>query len=198
MKSLIKNIVVVAVLFSVFNSNAKSIEPNPSAIVNVINSRLINLNLNNFDGKVAIQIIDKGGVILYRENYLGKNSSKKYDLSLLPYGDYVIELESETKIQIIPFSVNREKVKLNEVAKSVYFKPVVRVIGNLMYISKLSLNDEAVKIAIYDTDSNLLFEENHAGAKTISRILDISNFEAGDYSLVINSDGRKFSQAIKK
>ena len=65
--------------------------------------------------------------------------SKKYDLQTLPVGDYYFEIEGRTKINVIPFKVTSEGTEFSNTVESIYYKPIVRQDGDLLFISKVSL-----------------------------------------------------------
>ena len=85
MKSLIKKSLVIAMLFTAMVTSAT--DTYNSIKFTVINSKLIDLKLQNSDGDILISVKDIEGHVLYSENYEGINFSKKYDLAALANGD---------------------------------------------------------------------------------------------------------------
>ena len=138
MKNLIKeNLLIVALLFAVV-TYATNINDNVK--VALINSKLIDLKLENSDGDLTISVIDAYGEILYTENFEGNYFSKKYDLNALPIGNYYFEIEGRTKINLMPFKLTPSGFELRNQMKSTFYKPIVRQEEDLVFISSLQAN----------------------------------------------------------
>jgi len=196
MKSLIKKSLVIAMLFTAMVMVASN--EDSGVTFTVIDSKLIDLKLQNSDGDILISVKDIDGHVLYSENYEGLNFSKKYDLATLPNGDYFFEIEGSTKIKLMPFKVSSKKVSFNNEIETVYYKPTVRQDENLVYVSKVTFNEEAsLAISLYDEKLNVLYSEDLSGTLSLGKVLDISKLEKGNYKLVLKSGNKVFTQGIK-
>ncbi|NLP58602.1 hypothetical protein [Lutibacter sp. B1] len=196
MKSLIKKCVLVAILLTTVVGIAKN--DDPSVKINTTSAKQVNLTLNNFDKAIDVYIKDSQGVILYKETVEKNVFSRKYDLKTLPSGNYYFEIDTYTKVKTIPVYVDATKVVLNNENESVYFKPVVRVNNDKVYISKLALNEAPLKIVMYDSNFNLIFSEELSGSINLERKLDISRLEKGEYKLLLTSEGKSVIKDIRK
>lgn len=195
MKNLIKkSLLIVAVLTTVV-INATNIN---NVIVNVIDAKLIDLKLNNSDGDLQISIIDTYGEVLHFEKFEGSYFSQKYDFNTLPIGDYYFEIEGQTKISLMPFNVTSKGVEFKNEVKETYYKPVVRQEGDLVFITKVVLNDENLTIVLYDQDSNALYKEELIGDVNLGKTLNVEKLKTGFYKLLLKSDGKVFEQKIYK
>jgi len=103
MKRLIKKVMLIAVM--VTGLVVKANENLPKVIVSDSNPKIVQFSFNNFDGEVRILVKDIDKVVLHSEKFVGSVYSKKYDLSNLPNGVYNVEINGETKIKSIPFSL---------------------------------------------------------------------------------------------
>jgi hypothetical protein len=196
MKNLIKKcLLIVAVLTTIVMSGANI---NNNVEVNVIDSKLIDLRLKNSDGDLTISIIDTYGETLYTEKFEGSYFSKKYDLQTLPVGDYYFEIEGRTKINVIPFKVTSEGTEFSNTVESIYYKPIVRQDGDLLFISKVSLNNEDFAVRFYDEDLNMLYKEELRGDVNLGKTLNLMKLERGTYLVVMKSDGKSFEQKVYK
>jgi hypothetical protein len=196
MKNLIKkSLLVVAVLTTIVMSGANIID---NVKVNVIGSKLIDLKLKNSDGDLTISVRDAYGETLYTEKFEGNYFSKKYDLNTLPTGNYYFEIEGRTKINLMPFKVTSEGIEFNNKVESVYFKPIVRQEGNIVFISKVTLNNENFTICLYDDDLNMLYKEELVGDINLGKTLNLMKLHEGSYSVVMYSGGKSFEQKIYK
>jgi len=196
MKNLIKKSLVITMLFTAMVTAASNADSGVK--FTVINSKMIDLKLQNSDGNILIRVKDIEGHVLYSESYEGLIFSKKYDLATLPNGEYVFEIEGSTKIKLMPFKVSSEKVSFNNEVETIYFKPTVRQDKNLVYVSKVTFNEEdALTVSLYDEKSNELYSEHLTGAISLGKILDISMLEKGNYKLVLKTGNRVFTEDIK-
>jgi len=196
MKSLIKKSLVIAMLFTAMVTAASN--EDSGVKFTLVDSKLIDLKLQNSDGDILISVKDIDGHVLYSENYEGLNFSKKYDLATLPNGDYFFEIEGSTKIKLMPFKVSSKKVSFNNEIETVYYKPTVRQDKNLVYVSKVTFNEEAsLAISLYDEKLNELYSEDLSGTLSLGKILDISKLAKGNYKLVLKSGNKVFTEEIK-
>lgn len=196
MKSLIKKSLVIAMLFTAMVTAASN--EDSGVKFTLVDSKLIDLKLQNSDGDILISVKDIDGHVLYSENYEGLNFSKKYDLATLPNGDYFFEIEGSTKIKLMPFKVSSKKVTFNNEIETVYYKPTVRQDKNLVYVSKVTFNEEAsLAISLYDEKLNELYNEDLSGTLSLGKILDISKLAKGNYKLVLKSGNKVFTEEIK-
>ena len=196
MKSLIKKSLVFAMLFTAMVTAASN--EDSGVKFTLVDSKLIDLNLQNSDGDILISVKDIDGHVLYSENYEGLNFSKKYDLATLPNGDYFFEIEGSTKIKLMPFKVSSTKVSFNNEIETIYFKPTVRHDKNLVYVSKVTFNEEvSFSITLYDEKLNNLYSEDLSGALSLGKVLNVSKLAKGNYKLVLKTGNMVFTEEIK-
>lgn len=157
------------------------------------------LSLNNVKEGNLLSIKDNNGVVLFKESIKKAGIyTKGFDLTSLPDGLYLFELEKDLEIKTIPFTVKSEEVTFNENAETKVFKPYVKANDDMVYVSMLALNAEPLLVEIYFTESNLLnnFELVHSekisGEKIIQKAFKLSGINNGSYKVVCYSHGRKF------
>lgn len=150
-----------------------------------------------------LSIIDDNGIILYKELIQKKGIyTKGFDLTSLPDGSYVFELDKDLEISTIPFSVESSNVVFNKDEEKVIFKPYTRVKDNLVYITKLALNGEPLKVDIYFGNnssfdySELVFSDKIENTKNIQKIYKLSGLDKGKYKIVYHFENREFTKFI--
>tara|TARA_R110001583_G_scaffold8413_6_gene40206 strand:+ start:2314 stop:2904 length:591 start_codon:yes stop_codon:yes gene_type:complete len=195
MKNLFKSSLLIFAILITNVSFAKDVDP--SFKIKLIETKLIHLTMNGNGKLVEVSVKDSNGEIIYSEKSENFDISKKYDLKLLPKGSYFMEIESPTKIKVIPFKVLFKTIDLKEEDEVTYYKPTVRKEGTDVFISKLALNNENLEIFLYDVDSNILFTEKLEGNAILKRKLNLMNLNSGDYNLVLRSNGKIFYETIK-
>lgn len=146
-----------------------------------------------------LTIKDADGLTLYKETIKTTGVyTKGFDLTALPNGEYFFELEKDVQIKVMPFSVLSNEIQFDNKNEVVLFKPVTRVEDDLVYISKLSLNKEALSINIYYkapfNDSVLVHTETIENCTNLSRVYKLE--KKGNYKIVYYSQGREFTEFI--
>lgn len=195
MKNLMKKSLIIAfVCYSVI-ANAKSLSS--TIMVNEIDSKSIELILNNFEDQVQVSIKDDKGIVLHKDNYNSPSLSIKYNFKLLSIGDYLLEIESDTKIKQIPFTVSYRDMELIESKEKVIYKPEFKKEDDLLFIYQLAINYEDLVVFIYDDDSHLLYKEKLTGKQVLERKLNISKLETGKYRLIMKTEGLTFTENFK-
>ncbi len=159
------------------------------------------LTLNNVKQGNLLTIKDENGMLLYKE-FIQKTGTynKGFDLTSLPDGNYLFELEKDLEINTIPFAVKTNTVVFKKDNEKTIFKPYTRVVGNVVYLTKLALNAEPLKVEIYFNDksvnSELIFSETIENTVNISRVYKLSNLKKGNYKIVYSTNGRIFTKEI--
>jgi len=165
------------------------------------NAKKTALTLENVREGNTLYIKDHYGVKLYEE-VIHTNGlfSKGFDLTALPNGDYHFELDTEMQIKVIPFTVESNAIEVDSEMAEIIFKPTIRVKDNLVFVSKLALDNEPLKIEVYyekPYDSELMLTETIKGTKNIERVYKLTDdLKNGDYKIVFHTNGREFTKFI--
>ena len=198
MKNLFKRSLLVIALFTLLGSNAMSNDNNLNDNLIIVNGKLVDLTLKYTDGELKINIKDSFGIVLYNDIYTGVEFTKKFDLTSLPNGNYYFEIEGQTKIKMIPFTVILNNIDFQKEEETIFFKPIIRFKENVVYISKLALKKGKMKIKIYDDNSNLIYTEDLKEKLYLDRKLNLSMLESGSYNIVSKSEGKIFKEKVTK
>ena len=196
MKNLIKNSILIVAFFTTIVMSALNDESGFN--FKVVDAKMVSLTLENNDGSSKVSIVDSFGEVLYKESFKGTYFSKKYDLLTLPVGDYYFEVEGQTKIKLMPFTVTEKEVAFNNEVETIYYKPTVREQGDKIHISKIALNNEALTVVLYNNVNEALYLEKLDGDLNLEKTLNISKLKKGNYKLVLVEAGKTFSYNIQK
>ena len=197
MKNLIKNSLVIVVLFTTLLGNANT------SLTNSKDDTRTTLTLKDVKQGNELSIKDTYGVILYREMIQNSgNYIKGFDLTALPDGSYFFELDKGLEIKTIPFTVESTKVEFDKEMETTFFKPFVRSKENKVYVSKLSLNKQPLEIDLYynGVDSHgfeLIHSESLKNTQIIKRVYSLNINEKGNYKIVTKTEGRTFIDYVK-
>lgn len=158
------------------------------------------ISFNNIKKGQQLIIKDYSGVILYSEvlEEIG-TYIKKFDFSALPSGNYVMELNKDMKIIVTPFKIENDKVEIFSDKEVVLYKPIVRSNGSKVYLSRLSMSGQPLKVKIYydgDNNEELIYSEKFKNQNIIERIYALDERLKGLYKIIVSTEGRTFSQVV--
>ena len=159
------------------------------------------ITLKSVEEGNKLTIKDVYGTTLYKEtiNHSG-NYAKGFDLTTLPNGNYFFEVDKGLIINVIPFTVDYKKVNFNKEKENVIHKPFVRTENNSVFITKLSLGKSPLTVKIYYENSfryELIHVEEIEDIKTLEKVFRLDENERGNYKIVIEDNGRVFTNIIK-
>jgi len=141
--------------------------------------------------KNANSVIMYSGVIEMAGNY-----ARTFDLTGLENGKYRIELEKNFETIIKPFLVENRLVTFLPEENKTFFKPVIRIEDNLLLISKISLENQPVKITLY-YKGDVIYTENTKDAKILNRVFRLLKNKEGNYTVAISTNEKKYSKSFK-
>ncbi|WP_407557089.1 hypothetical protein [Winogradskyella sp. 4-2091] len=184
MKTLFKNILVLAVMLGTCTSYA-------NATVEV--SRTFN-SVNEGD---LISVTDASGEVVYngRINYSG-NIQNLYDFSQLKDGVYTIEVNKDFEIKINKIQVLNNVVTFLESSNSTIYKPVFRSEDSKVIVSKLAIDTDHMEIELY-FGNDLIYTETVKGEDIINRVYQLDNTRKGEYTAIIKANGRVYVEDFK-
>lgn len=179
MKTLFKNMLVLAVMLGTYTSFA--------------NARLEVLpTFNNVKKGNLISVTDaKGSLIFSGQINFDGNIRNLYDFSQLSDGVYIIEVEKDFEIEVSTVEVKDNSVNFVTRKKETIFKPVIRVEKDVLLISKLALNNKEMEVELY-YENELLSTEVVKGEQILNRVYKLDKTFRGHYTTIIKSNGRTF------
>jgi hypothetical protein len=186
-----KGILIVAMMSSIvgFTDEAKLLITKKSK-----NTALV---LNNVKQGHLISIKDKDGIILYKEAVQVNGLYKKgFDLASLPNGNYFFEIDKDLEINTIPFKVEANKVLFSKKEESTFYKPYINLKDDVVYVTKLSLKDEAIKVHIYLEQGNNFELVHTERANNVMTFEKAFKLEKGNYKIVINSNNKEYTKFV--
>lgn len=193
MKKVLKNSLILVAVFTTFLSFGNDFPP-------LAKKRAVKETYVTFkDVKkgATLTLKDNDNEVIYLEKILLSGTyEKKFDLSLLPSGEYYFELEKDIEIKTKPFTVTFQEVTFHDKEESQFHKPIVRIEDEKVFISQLSLKKHPLKIELYydgnGKNNELVYSEKLSNDIILERILKLSKNEKGNYKLVMYSEGHEY------
>ena len=145
----------------------------------------------------VLSIRNANSIIMYSDVIeMAGNYARTFDLTGLENGKYTTELEKDFETIIKPFLVENRLVTFLPEENKTIFKPVIRTQDNLLLISKISLENQPVKITLY-YKGEVIYTETAKDAKILNRALRLLKNKKGNYTVAISADNKKYSKRFK-
>lgn len=184
MKTLFKNILVLAVMLGTYTSYANAtLEVSPT--------------FNNVNEGDLISVSDASGEVIYsgRINFKG-NLQNLYDFSQLNDGIYSVEVDKDFEIVLNSVEVKNNVATFIESSNSKIFKPVFRTEDSRVIISKLAIDTNEMDVELY-FENNLIHTETVKGEDILNRIYRLDKSLKGDYTAIIRANDRVYVESFK-
>jgi len=189
MRTTIKKTMVLVLIFVTFISSA--IENSKSN--KLVSVKRVKVEFRNVKKGQTFIIRNENKIIVHKQKIVKLGTfSKVFDLTNLKDGIYTSEVEKDFEISIKKFSVSNGYVTFIKEESKKIFKPLIRLKGDLLLISKLSFK-EPLNIVLY-YEENTIVDEQFEGKDIINRIYKLSKAKKGAYRVVVNSDNRLFTK----
>lgn len=185
MKTVIKSILVVAVMFGTSTAYASETLDNTSYI------KTINKGDNIVVKSSKGDVIFKGSV-----NYNG-NLTQLLNFSQLSDDTYTIEITRDFEIEVIDLIVKDRVVELLIESQEKIYKPVLRTKESQLIISKIAFDTNVMSVKLYYY-GELIFSENvKEEAEILSRVYRLDETNPGNYKAVIKTNDRIYTKNFR-
>lgn len=195
MSRFIKGLFFVAAMVATLQMSAFNLES--SVEVSKVNDALVNLTVTDVHQKVTIVITDEEGELMYSETSREGNYSKNYNFENLEEGNYTITFKGDLETRHTSFSILDNQVIIGD-SKVVYSPSIIKN-NNVVSINKLmNTPSDSFKIKVYHQDGTVMYKTTLTGELSVGQMIDISNLEAGTYSVVSKHNGETFYNTFTK
>jgi hypothetical protein len=145
----------------------------------------------------VLSIKNTNSIVMYSDIIeMAGNYARIFDLTSLENGKYTTELEKDFETIIKPFLIENGLVTFLPEENKTIFKPVIRIQDNLLLISKISLENQPIKITLY-YKGDVIYTETAKDIKVLNRAFRLLKNKKGNYTATINANGKKYSKNFK-
>ena len=193
MKTNLKNKGLLVILGMLVMGYTTAIEP----IVKIAGNKKIVLKLAKVSENSELSIKDLSGFTFYSE-ILEKSDeacTKKFDLSTLPDGNYVVEINVPLKVISFPFIIVSDRIPVDFVEGIETYKPVFVEKEGKVYVSKYNPEFASLNLTILDKDFNVVYNETFKGQSDLLGVYDFSNAK-GEFTIAMQEDNKTYTQLI--
>ncbi|QXP60754.1 hypothetical protein [Olleya sp. HaHaR_3_96] len=196
MKNFMKHILALAIVFATLSSNATD-----NAFLNNKEDGKTILMFGTVSQGDQLTVKDAFGIILYKEAIIKNGQyNKSFDLTALPDGNYIFELDKQNQIRVYPFTVDKNVVTFNKEKLTVVNKPKVTSKDNNIYITAHNPEQANYTIEIfYDSVENTtekIYSETFKNTTTVGKKFKLLEDKDEAYEVVVTANGRAFTSTI--
>jgi len=198
MKKVIIVLISALLLAGTWNTMNAAVEaPASIYVTKAPEAKKIVLNFENmFADKVKCTFLSsENGVIFSDVIYTSERKSKKYDLSKLPIGNYVVEVNDLMKIERLSLTVTSKGVEFANEESNITYKPTLWLNENNTVDFNLLALQKDVKISISNGDEVLL-EERITGENSVGRRFNLNQFAGQDVTVNVYHAGETFAYTL--
>lgn len=193
MKTTIKKMMLSAMIVLVASANALAFED--SLMVN--DNKSFDLVLPKVMNTTEITLKDKRNNVLYQQTVnKGESFAKTFNMELLANGAYTVELDDESKTEVLIVEVLTNHLEKSLAESRKFFKPVISERNGLVYVTQFSPDQDPLYIAIYNSQDELIHEENLTGRMDLGKVFNFSQTKSGEYHFYTESKGNVNNQLV--
>lgn len=194
MKNLLKISLIATILFTSVNTYANN--DDLSLKVNSVERKTIRLSINQTqDMKVTFYGLNDE--ILYeKKGHELSGSSKTYDLTDFPDGNYIMKLETGLKSVEYQINIENNKASLSTASNKETFKPVLTKKDGVITLNLDYTNKAPVEITIFDEFNNQLYTNIYNDSAKLVRKFNVDKALSTKLTFVITSKDQAFNSTI--
>jgi hypothetical protein len=187
-------VTVLAVAITVMASAMEK----PKMNVEPLNADRMAVTVQNQNaGDVELSILAESGDVVHYKQYRkpGASLNTIFDVKHLDNGNYTMKIVMNGLILERSLAITSNEIKVGAMKESP--APYFHYNGKEIIITQLNLDKEKYSIEIYD-DKGLLHHERIGRISPILIGFDLSQLDAGNFDIVINSAQNRFSYQVQK
>jgi hypothetical protein len=188
----IKNYLVLALMLMTVG-NAFAFNPD----LRLLNGKKIIVKVDNDMESAILSIKDLKGYTFYSESIKKSQNDflKTFDLSALPNGAYVVEIEGDIKVYSFEVVATDTKVESAIEGKKLLYKPLANARGKKVYINKYNPELAPLSVTIYNNNDVIVYSETLEATDNLGRIYNFSK-ASGDYKIAMSSNEKTYYQTV--
>jgi hypothetical protein len=183
MKSMMKNVATLLICLISFCVFAGS---SPDVSVVHIGNKSVALSLENAQCNIqVVKLTDKNGAVLLTDRIdASETSGRRYNLSNLRAGAYVLTVEDAHRTVAQPLVVTTEAIEVSADNMRTLFAPSIRMYGEKLDYTLLCLDQATVSIEIIDEIGRKNYTKSETEHGSVQRRFNITALTPGTYTLV--------------
>ncbi len=155
----------------------------------------LNFSIETYEQETAIRLFDEQGNLIFSEYVTDQKSySKRFDLSKLEKGFFLLKVENSLKEIIYTIEMNKLEVSIKDMNE--ILKPTIITEDNKVKINFLNLAQENVVIKILDSNDRTVFEEVIEKTMVIEKAFNFEKAYKNNYMVMVKVNANSYYQPI--
>jgi hypothetical protein len=194
MKNLFKISLIATVLFS--NAGAYANNDDLSLKVKNEKEKIIRLSINQTQD-MEVTFYDVDNDILYqKKGQVLAGSSKIYNLTAFPDGDYVMKLEAGSKLIEYQINIKNDIASVSMPSIKEVFKPILTKKNGLVTLNLDNKSQNPVELIIFDEFNNELYTKVYKDSAKLSQKFNVGKTSAKKLTFILRSEDQDFNKTI--
>lgn len=189
-----KNLLLV--LLCIISSTAVAQTPVKEVEATVKEGNVVSLRIPQEVAATNIKLVDLNKNELYSKKISGVDFKKNFSFDVVPQGDYLFTIESDTKVVEVKLQKKEEVVIV--VGQKNIFKPNLRALEKNDQLVRLTFknpNPGRANVKVYDKFGNLIIKLSN-DQTFFNKVFDFSEAPAGEYSIAISTVENEFLKKV--
>lgn len=189
-----KNLLLV--LLCIISSTAVAQTPVKEVEATVKEGNVVSLRIPQEVAATNIKLVDLNKNELYSKKISGVDFKKNFSFEVVPQGDYLFTIESDTKVVEVKLQKKEEVVIV--VGQKNIFKPNLRALEKNDQLVRLTFknpNPGRANVKVYDKFGNLIIKLSN-DQTFFNKVFDFSEAPAGEYSIAISTVENEFLKKV--
>lgn len=155
----------------------------------------LNFSIETYEQETAIRLFDEQGNLIFSEYVTDQKSySKRFDLSKLEKGFFLLKVENSLKEIVYTIEMNKLEVSIKDMNE--ILKPTIITEDNKVKINFLNLAQENVVIKILDSNDRNVFEEVIEKTMVIEKAFNFEKAYKNNYMVMVKVNANSYYQPI--
>lgn len=147
---------------------------------------------------INLSIREINNEVLFEESIHSTGASTKtYDLNALPNGEYLLNVESDSKVAEYKIVIANNKAVISQPTIKNIFKPVFTKENSLITLSLDNADKGAIEVGIYNEYNDELYKETFTNKSKVVKRFDTLKTYGKDLTFVIKSKDREVVETVQ-
>lgn len=189
-----KLIAAAMLLAAGFTANATGTPAEDRVTIAVENQKAVVMQLNDLEEGTTISLKDENGRVLFTDQAEAGDYGKVFNLKALGEGELTLEIESASRLEILPIEMTASAATIMASDEMVVDKPVVKLTKEHAKVY-FGAKTGAVKVTLFDSNDDIVYRHSLNGG-TNKKSYDLSKLSAGTYKFQFKTGLRTFYHYI--
>lgn len=145
---------------------------------------------------VNLSIYNLNDGIIYEQNiHALKPLTKVYNLEAFPDGNYIVKLESTSKLIEYQVTILKGKTLISEAVETSFFKPVLTKGTDTITLDIKNSPKGPIEVKVFNEYNEELYAKEFTNTKSLKKF-NIANTDARELTFVVRSKNQEFVETI--